>query len=128
MGNPLHTLQMLRLLVSRGNIHHDREGQHNWKWKDADIQETMKTASSVEELVRQKLALLPQHTQQILQHAACMGDDIDIIALATVSDGTLIPEIDSSLAIAATAGHVDLDLSSGRYRFVHDSVVKQCCR
>lgn len=121
-GNPLHTLQMLRLLVSRKNIHLDNEDEHNWTWNEQDVLATIQSTKSVDQLVIQKLSSLPDGTQQILQQAACMGDEIDVIALATVSDGNSVPEIDLSLLVAANAGHVVLDRPSGRYRFVHDSV------
>ncbi len=121
-GNPFHAKQLLRLMASKGDLYQHDENSNEWKWDDDKVDKRTTSARNIDELFRQKLACLPQFTLNVLQHAACMGDEIDVLALATVLDATTVKEIEAAQHLASLEGHLVFENQTGGYRFAHDGV------
>jgi len=77
---------------------------------------------TVDEFVRRKLALLPEFLQKLLQVAACIGDDIDVCALAKLFADVKLSQIEFAVQVATAEGHLVYDSRNCISRFSHDRV------
>ncbi|MCB0573736.1 MAG: hypothetical protein KDC61_04125, partial [Saprospiraceae bacterium] len=62
------------------SFNHDR---NRWDWDIGRIQERNIT-DNMAELMRDKIRVLGEQTQQLCQYAACIGNQFDLVTLATV--------------------------------------------
>ncbi|NEP59104.1 MAG: AAA family ATPase [Symploca sp. SIO2G7] len=83
-GNPFFINEFLRSLYTEGllefNVH-----SLSWQW---DLQQIMLTnfTDNVIELMALKIQKLPTNTQQVLQRAACIGNQFELSTLSLVAD------------------------------------------
>jgi predicted ATPase/GAF domain-containing protein len=83
MGNPFFLTQLLKCLYGDGLIQFDATSRQ-WQWDLAQIQQRDITDDVVDLMISQ-INKLSAATQQILQLAACIGNQFDLQTLATVS-------------------------------------------
>jgi PAS domain S-box-containing protein len=83
-GNPFFLTQLIKSLYADGLLRFD--GKAGWQW-DKRIEEQNIT-NNVVDLMIAKLENLPSATQQVLQFAACIGNEFDLQTLATISTNT----------------------------------------
>jgi PAS domain S-box-containing protein len=83
-GNPFFLTQLLKSLYADGLLRFDDRAK--WQW-DEQI-EKQNITDNVVELMIATLQQLPQSTQQILQLAACIGNQFDLQTLAIISANT----------------------------------------
>ena len=134
-GNPffvnefLLTLYQEHLLIfRRNNSSSSSIESHYWDWNINEI-ESIKIPDNVLDLMIAKLKKLPQNTQDILQFAACLGNEFDLTTLTTVSgkneNKTII-----TINEAVDCGVVYITSSSEEqnghksYKFGHDQIQK----
>ncbi|MEH2224869.1 AAA family ATPase [Nostoc sp.] len=141
-GNPFFAIQFLKALHQDGLIEFNFESGY-WQCDFTHINQQAVTDDVVKFMVFQ-LQRLPQSTQNVLQLAACIGNQFDLATLAIVWESSEI-ETAASLWKALQEGlilpisdvykfyqgenHVRLALSTGntnkqlaKYRFLHDRV------
>jgi predicted ATPase/signal transduction histidine kinase len=82
-GNPFFLLQFLRSLHEDKLLQFDREARQ-WRWSGAEIAR-MPGTENVVELMTGKLLRLPRATQEVLELAACIGNQFDLHTLALVT-------------------------------------------
>lgn len=140
-GNPFFIKQLLTYLHDEGQITFDwPTGQ--WQWSLPEIEQVSIT-DNVVDLMITRLGRLEQSTQQLLQLAACIGNQFDLLTLAVVAEQTpraiahilidaiqqkfivtqgnvyqLLVALDTNEATQVLQ-HGDFELS---YRFVHDRI------
>ncbi len=83
-GNPFFTIEFLKTLYSRRLINFDLEARH-WVWDMAAI-EAESITDNVVDLMLEKMQMLPQETQSLLQLASCVGSRFDLELLSVVAD------------------------------------------
>jgi PAS domain S-box-containing protein len=118
-GNPFFVIQFFAELVRGGLLHFD-PGDWRWRWDLARIHERG-YSDDVAEFMVGRIAGLPEATRQALRLAACVGNTIDVKALAAVGladeaaiQRDLLPAVEQSLLI--------LTVGQRTYRFAHDRV------
>jgi predicted ATPase len=130
-GNPFFLVQFLRQLHEQGLLHYVHE-RGAWDWDLAAI-ERLGMTDNVVELMLGQLRLLPASTQQLLAHAAGLGDSFsgaELMALSGLSaqDSAmrLWPALSANLVQALSENYRFSDspeqLAQARYRFLHDRV------
>ncbi|MGP1386279.1 MAG: trifunctional serine/threonine-protein kinase/ATP-binding protein/sensor histidine kinase [Thainema sp.] len=136
-GNPFFTTQFLKALHEDGHIHFD----HNLRYWQCDIAQvtTLSLTDDVVEFMAQQLQKLSPNTQQVLQLAACMGNQFDLNTLAIVSEqsaadaaAALWPALQDGLILPNSQvyrffqGENQSGLEEKRgnptYRFLHDRI------
>lgn len=121
-GNVFFALQYLRLLmenniVQQGNpvvLKQSLLNQQAWHVKYG-------TEHSIDQLIKRKVGDLPRFPQEVLEIAACMGDEIDETALSTIFNGKT-SEISKALEVAASLELVTFVQARGRFHFLHDRI------
>ena len=83
-GNPFFLTQLLKSLYADGLLRFDDRAK--WQW-DEQIEKQNITDNVVEWMIA-RLQQLPQSAQQILQLAACIGNQFDLQTLAIISANT----------------------------------------
>jgi PAS domain S-box-containing protein len=83
-GNPFFTTQFLKALHEEEQIRFNRD-RHYWECDIAQVNALSLTDDIVEFMALQ-LQKLPTETQQVLQLAACIGNQFDLATLAIVSE------------------------------------------
>jgi PAS domain S-box-containing protein len=83
-GNPFFLTQLIKSLYANGLLRFD--GEAGWQW-DERIEEQNITDNVVELMIAELENLHPA-TQQVLQFAACIGNEFDLQTLATISSNT----------------------------------------
>uniref|UniRef100_A0A7C3ZY31 GAF domain-containing protein n=1 Tax=Planktothricoides sp. SpSt-374 TaxID=2282167 RepID=A0A7C3ZY31_9CYAN len=78
-GNPFFAAEFLKSLHGESLINFNRD-RSRWQWDLERIQQ-QKITDNVVELMAGKLQKLPEATQQILQIAACLGNQFDLETL-----------------------------------------------
>jgi len=133
-GNPFFINQFLKTLYDEGLITFDFE-LSGWRWDIAHI-EAMNITDNVVELMVNKLKKLSQATQEVLQLAACIGNQFDLKTLSWINEKTvlatlddLIPALEEGLIllIQGQLSEISEQLSlqqqaSIRFKFLHDRV------
>lgn len=79
-GNPFFINEFLRALYSDGLINFDSE-QRQWRW-DMERIRNKGITDNVVELMLEKMRKLPETTYRLLQLAACIGGEFDLMTLA----------------------------------------------
>jgi PAS domain S-box-containing protein len=124
-GNPFFVNEFLKTLYAENCLMLDVD-RHNWQWNIEQIQ-TMNITDNVVVLMTSKLSKLPESVQQILQLAACVGNEFDLDTLSMICERSA-GQIFVDLAIAIQAGlilpasELDENLLIQRYQFLHDRV------
>jgi predicted ATPase len=122
-GNVFHALQYLRMLIDNKILYRDQDTQQV-AWDD-DLDDTLqkpRLQKSAEEVVCDKLHnMLSAFQLEVLQVAACLGDEFEATKVGLLMDG-LNAEVIRALDEAVTQGLLDQDLHQGLYRFHHDKV------
>ena len=80
-GNPFFLSQFLRALVESQQIKFNHVNG-SWEWDIARIQQTQMT-NNVVELMSKKIQALPKTTQEVIQLAACIGNQFDLNTLTS---------------------------------------------
>lgn len=136
-GNPFFTTQFLKALHQNGWITFEAEMGH-WQCNLTKVRETTLT-NDVVEFMAQQLQKLPTTTQEILQLAACIGNEFDLTTLAIVSEqaetetaaalwkalqeGLVLPESEIYKFYLGTEAPITQTTSQTvTYRFLHDRV------
>ena len=90
-GNPFFARELARVLAAGGDL--------------------SSVPAGVRDVVRYRVATLPEHVQSVLRHAAVLGPDVDLALLP--GDGVL------DALEAATARGFLVEVGPGRFRFAH---------
>ena len=83
-GNPFFTTQFLKGLHEDKLLEFDFDAG-NWKWNLIAI-DRASLSSDVVEFMASRLSNLPEHTQEILKLAACIGNQFDLETLSIVCE------------------------------------------
>lgn len=129
-GNPFFINELLKTLHQEKQLWFDVD-RRSWQWNIEQIQ-TIDFTNNIVELLIRKLKKLPDHTQQILQLAACIGSQFDLNTLALIHSKPevelaqlLSPAIDLQLIAPTSAPEVDPATAQFiclNYRFLHDRI------
>ncbi len=138
-GNPFFINEFLKALYDEKLLKFEYSSR-TWQWSIAQI-EHQKITDNVVELMATKIQKLSDKTQDLLQIAACIGNqfDLDMLVLAAnlsqsetihalkeaIAEGLILPLINAHQAI-----HYGIELTSDRqfsdrhivYKFVHDRI------
>ncbi|WP_353572045.1 AAA family ATPase, partial [Candidatus Albibeggiatoa sp. nov. BB20] len=123
-GNPFFMNEFLKSLYSENFL--DFDWQHfEWRWDTQKIAECEITENVVAILTK-KLKQLPNELQEILQRAACIGNQFQLKTLALVCEAEfehLLLQINLAIqeGVLIQTLHSD-DVSLSEYAFVHDRV------
>jgi len=112
-GNVFHLLQLLRLLVERGIV---KKINQQWTWDDDEVEQGLRSADSVLDLVAGTIKSLPRPVQEALKIASCLGSEVDSSAIDIVLSTSCGPLLDQ----AANEGLLVFSPQYGGYRFGHD--------
>ncbi|MDY6992399.1 MAG: serine/threonine-protein kinase PknK, partial [Pseudomonadota bacterium] len=129
-GNPFFINQFLKTLYEEGLLTFDFELK-SWRWDITHI-EAMNITDNVVELMVNKLQKLPQLTQEILQLAACIGNQFDLQTLSWIDEQTvsttikhLMPALEEGLILVIqgqlSEASEQLQQQIG-FKFLHDRV------
>ncbi len=83
-GNPFFLIQFLQTLYHDGFLEFD-PAKGRWKWDIETIRNAAMT-DNVVDLMAGKIQQLPEDTQQVLQLAACIGNQFDLQTLSIVHE------------------------------------------
>ncbi len=135
-GNPFFVNQFLKTLYQENllSFNHAANGsKSHWRW-DIEQIKALDITDNVVELMIQKLRKLPESTQQVLQLAACVGNEFDLQTLATIYKRSpactyqdLSPAIAEGLLLSTAEltlipNLIDADIANLEARFLHDRV------
>jgi diguanylate cyclase (GGDEF)-like protein len=144
-GNPFFARQFIKALYDDGHIRHSAEG---WQCDVAQVR-TLALTEDVVDFMVERLQKLPTATQQVLQLAACIGNQFDLDTLAIVRDldaaataQALWPALSEGLLLPVTeiykfyqdnnegqSPQLPVEASPNpRYRFLHDRVQQAAYR
>ncbi|MCJ8282205.1 MAG: hypothetical protein MJK14_20805 [Rivularia sp. ALOHA_DT_140] len=103
-GNPFFLTQLLQYFYKEKLLSFDHN-QNHWQWKISEI-ERVGITDNVVELTIEKITKLDEKTQNILQLAACIGNQFNLEVLSVVNDKLQIttarelqPALDSGLIL-----------------------------
>ena len=132
-GNPFFVNEFLKTLYQENLLAFDFQ-QRSWQWDIKRI-EALGITDNVVELMISKLQKLPDHTQQVLPLAACVGNQFDLDTLSIVQEKSaaetyeaLLPAIKLGLiqptSELETTDMMEIDalLLILNYQFRHDRV------
>jgi predicted ATPase/signal transduction histidine kinase len=131
-GNPFFVNEFLKTLYQEALLKFDFS-QKIWQWDVAEI-EAIAITDNVVELMIGKLKKLPSATQQVLQFAACIGNQFHLKALSTIGSKTvleisqiLLPALQEGLVVPASKPEIfqestSVSLVCLNYKFLHDRV------
>jgi len=109
-GNPFFVSELVRLLASEGALH------------DEGAAARSPVPLGVRDVIRRRLARLPEQTNALLTVAAVIGSDFDLSLLGVVAGLDADTAIDA-IDVALTSGLVtQVTGQLGRYRFQHSLV------
>eukprot|EP00741_Cyanophora_paradoxa_P005301 tig00000870_g5140.t1 len=100
-GNPLHTLQFLRILYERRVLRFNHP-LGRWSWDQAAV-DAIQEGDTVAEMVALSILALPPDTQHALRVASCCGSTFDVAMLSTII-GAPEEEITRAVQPALLAG------------------------
>ncbi|TDO97478.1 response regulator [Marinomonas balearica] len=127
LGNPFFLNQLLEALHKEALLYFDRlDGR--WSW-NIDRIDAWQVSDNVVDLMQSKIHRLPQESQTLCQLAACIGNEFDLVTLASL-DNREINDVEQHIHNAVSQGIViykgrlssTRSTSSMRYRFLHDQV------
>ncbi|MFY8016799.1 MAG: AAA family ATPase, partial [Inhella sp.] len=130
-GNPFFLVQFLRQLYEQGQLRYAHE-EGRWLW-DLEAIKRLGITDNVVDLMLDQLRQLPASTQQLLAHAAGLGDGFsgaELMALSGLSaqDAALRlwPALTADLVQPLSENYrfseSPAELAQARYRFLHDRV------
>ncbi|MBD1821515.1 AAA family ATPase [Cyanobacteria bacterium FACHB-DQ100] len=129
-GNPFFINELLKTLHQEKLLSFDVD-RRSWHWEIEQIQAIDFTDNIVELLIR-KLKKLPNDTQQVLQLAACIGNQFDLKTLALIHPSSeveltqlLSHAVDFGMIAPTSASEIDpatTHLTYLNYRFLHDRI------
>jgi predicted ATPase/serine/threonine protein kinase len=82
-GNPFHLRQLLRTIYDEGLFEYDAEA-HGWHW-DIERVASCRALDDIGEVLLRNLARLHPAALRLVQIAACMGDRVELQALAAAA-------------------------------------------
>ena len=128
-GNIFFTRVFIKSLYEEGLLSFSHE-QKNWRWELEKINNS-DCSDNVLEMIAGKIEKLPEQTRQLLQLAACIGDQFELSTPATIyertpstvigdlreaiTEGLLLP-LDQNYKIAEFASRAHLEFSHNRVR------------
>ncbi|MCV6638978.1 AAA family ATPase [Candidatus Albibeggiatoa sp. nov. NOAA] len=123
-GNPFFMNEFLKSLYSENLLDFDWQ-YFEWRW-DTDKIAECEITENVVAILTKKLKQLPSELQEILQRAACIGNQFQLQTLALVCEDEfehLLLQINLAIqeGILIQTLHSD-DVSLSEYAFVHDRV------
>lgn len=138
-GNPLHVIHLLECLHEESLLRYEPEGD-TWQWSTAAIRASGCADQDVVEMMSKRLRSLPEATQTLLRHAACLGASFELGLLVAacgaelvdtakqlwdaLETGLILPlgEAYKLPVLLAPADYGDQDPTQldVRYRFTHD--------
>ena len=134
-GNPFFINEFLRSLY-RENLLYFNYQSHNWQW-DLEQIKAKGITDNVVELLSRSIQKLDQQRQNILQLAACIGNQFEIRTLATVAEKSLQETalllrkgIELGLVFPLSDAYKSIELNvkqqreelQAEYKFVHDQI------
>ncbi len=134
-GNPFFVNTFLTMLYEENYLVFDSKSSE-WIW-DITSLKSLTITDNVVDLVINKIEKLPKSAQELLQMAACVGNQFDLKTLASIygksleeTANDLWPNLESNLIIPLSDGYkliiADPDYASGKkpilYRFSHDRI------
>ena len=136
-GNPFFLSQFVLSLNARGLITFD-PGQGRWRWELAQLRGEAIT-DNVAILMAERIASLPQATQEALKRAACIGNRFSLATISVISErspgemadalweavrlGLLLPIGNAYKYVLGLAPEdAPASYSEVRYEFLHDRV------
>ncbi|KAJ3092118.1 hypothetical protein HK102_010543 [Quaeritorhiza haematococci] len=120
MGNPFHVREFLYYAERLGLIHVD-EAAGGWTWDVQGLDNHMKMADNVIDLLIRRLQSFTPDAQNLLQLAACLGNQFDVRFLASIS-GMTACQAANLLWVAVNEGlliPVTDSISKTRHRFAN---------
>jgi tetratricopeptide (TPR) repeat protein/transcriptional regulator with XRE-family HTH domain len=112
-GNPFFVQQVVRVLVERGDLYHEKG-----RWARRAITE-IEVPESVRSVIGQRLSSLPEATQDVLREASVLGQEFRFDDLLLMS-GRSEDELEGALKDAAAAGLArETGRGGGTYGFDH---------
>ncbi|MFW7380700.1 MAG: diguanylate cyclase [Oligoflexus sp.] len=136
-GNPFFTDEFLRSLHSEKHLYFDPQ-KGRWDW-DLDSIQTLDLTDNIVQLMTNKIQKLENHTQELIQLAACIGHHFDAELLAKLSassvqtvvaglktavlEGLIIPIGDSYRLVELEVYRDGSDLEI-LYKFSHDRILQ----
>jgi diguanylate cyclase (GGDEF)-like protein len=136
-GNPFFLRQFLSTLHQEGRVVFNEAGQ---QWQlDLDELRRKYPGDEITQFMIHQLTKFPQHTLRALNGAACIGNEFDILMLASVLDepsaqvdielfgaveaGLIVPDLSSRMSVPSLSENSELVMTIFRtYRFQHDRV------
>lgn len=115
-GNAFFTHRFLKNLYEEGLLQFDFE-RMSWVWDNAKIVEANFT-DNVVEFMAQKVASLSDNTRQLLEWAACIGNNFDLAALQIIAKKKDL-QYDLEKAVLE---NLIFPTQYQQYRFIHDRV------
>lgn len=134
-GNPFFVNTFLTMLYEDQYLVFDTK-KSEWIW-DINALKALTITDNVVDLVISKIEKLPKNAQELLQMAACIGNQFDLKTLASIYGASLEetandlwPNLEANLIIPLSDGYkliiADPDYASGKkeilYRFSHDRI------
>ncbi|MHC5675573.1 ATP-binding sensor histidine kinase [Nostoc sp.] len=120
-GNPFFAIQFLKALHQDGLIEFNLESGY-WQCDITQINQQALTDDVVKFMVLQ-LQKLPESTQNVLQLAACIGNQFDLSTLAIVSESS---EIKTAASLWKALGEGLILPLTDVYKFYQDSSLVTC--
>lgn len=132
-SNPFFIRSFIHRLTDGHLVFYDRDS-NNWQWNIQDVRQAQITENLVD-LLTERIATIPEDSQQILTYAACLGNQFNLNTLSSVADKTptetakllwvsmsnnFIFPLDEHYKIADV--ETDGPVRDTRYRFSHDRV------
>lgn len=111
-GNVFYMIRFLQTLKDSGFLYRESKSQQ-WKWDEEQIRPRF---NDVLQLLSAAIVKLPEHVQQVLQVAACLGTKFKEQHLQMV----ISSEIEPALASAEEMNIVAVDEDIGECSWVHD--------
>ncbi len=132
-GNPFFASEFLKSLHGDGLINFNRDISR-WQWDLERIQQ-QKITDNVVELMASKLQKLPAATQQVLQIAACLGNQFDLETLAVAAEklpqttaADLHPAVAAGFIISLSDAYKLIEFTESlatavvEFKFAHDRI------
>ena len=113
-GNVFYVREFLRYLQEEGLLTFDDKGME-WVWDERKIQKTIDFRRPVE-LMTVRISKLPKATREVLEVAACLGNNIDEKLLNRISPRPVFAQLQK----AAARGFLQYNESNDTYCFSHD--------
>jgi len=131
-GNPFFINAFLETLYRDNYIYFD-DMKKQWQWKLVEIKNFPLTDNVVDLMVN-KLKHIPEDSQEVLKLAACIGNQFDLVTLATVNkqseeltEKAMLPALEEGLVYPFEESFVRADEEGATthkvvYKFSHDRV------